>query len=109
LYIINIIELYFFLIFLLWALFGISLLYSWSKLIYYICYKEPKYWKKLYLSKRKPIIGNKILWNFYFGKQDFDDQIIRMYKLKIKLFLSGLLLTSFLNILSMIIIDAILF
>ncbi len=64
----------------LFILFWIIALFNFASLIYYIRFKRPDYWKKLYMGWYFP--RGKIFFKFYFGSENFKDEKIRKLKKK---------------------------
>lgn len=72
----------------------------WIQLIYYIRWKKPEYWKKLYLEGIFP--RGTTFFRFYYGNEDFKDKILRRYKVKFRRFLGLSVILFLLLILSIL-------
>ncbi len=83
-YLENLIEVYFSIISLLFAISLIVCFVYWIKLINYISKKKPIYWDKLYYWKVFPRWKN--FFRFYYGNEYFNDKKIKQLKSKSRLF-----------------------
>ena len=79
--------------------FILTLIY-WIKLIKYIRWGKPEYWKKLY--SRGILPRGRTFFKFYYGSEDFNDKKIRRYKMKFKLFFISSIVLFLLIILSIL-------